>query len=65
MIQRLLLACAMRGRDGGRTGGYGRDVQLVDVGVEDAVHETYARALVGVLVGELNVDFPKTTGEGR
>jgi len=65
MIQRLLLACAIRGRDGGRTESCGEDVQLVDVGVEDAVHETYARALVGVLVGELNVDFPKTTGEGR
>ncbi len=65
MFQRLFLACAVRGRDGGRTESCGGDVQLVDVGVEDAVYETYARALVGILVGELDVDFPKTTGERR
>lgn len=65
MIQRLFLDCAVRGSDRGRPGDGGGNVQLVDVGVEDAVHEAYARALVGVLIGELDVDFPKATGEGR
>ena len=32
--------------------------QLVNVGVEDAVHEADARGLVGVRVGQLDVDFP-------
>ena len=39
-------------------------VQLIYVRVEDAVHETDAGAFVGVLVGELDVDFPETAGEG-
>ena len=49
----------------GGLGVVGENVQLVDVGVEYAVHETYAWALVGILVGELDVDFPEATGEGR
>lgn len=44
-------------RDGG-------DAQLVDVGVEYAVHEANAGALVGVLVGQLDMDLPQTAGEG-
>lgn len=39
-------------------------VQLIYVRVEDAVDETDAGAFVGVLVGEFNVDFPETAGEG-
>jgi hypothetical protein len=38
--------------------------ELVDVGVEDAVYEADARALVGVLVWELDVDFPEAAFEG-
>lgn len=39
--------------------------QFVDVGVEDAVYEANARALVRVLVGQLYVDLPKSTLERR
>ena len=39
-------------------------LQLVYVGVEDAVREADAGRLVGVLVGQLDVDFPDTTFEG-
>lgn len=42
-----------------------RHIQLVDIGVEDAVHEADARALVGVLIGQLNVDLPETALEWR
>lgn len=42
----------------------GRDGQLVDIGVEDAVHEADAGALVGVLVGQLDVDLPEAALEG-
>lgn len=45
-------------------GGGAVDLQLVDIGVEDAVHEADARALVGVCIGELDVDLPETAGEG-
>jgi hypothetical protein len=38
--------------------------QFVDVGVEDAVYEADAWALVGVLVWELDVDFPEAAFEG-
>lgn len=38
-------------------------LQFVNVGVEDSVHEADARRLVGVLVGELDVDFPYATLE--
>lgn len=38
--------------------------QLVDVGMEDAVDETNARRLVGIIVGELDVDFPVAAFEG-
>ena len=37
----------------------GKGLQLVDVGVEDSIHEANARALVGVLVGQFDVDFPE------
>ena len=40
-----------------------RRVQLIDVWVEDAVHEADARTLVWVLVGELNVHFPESAHE--
>jgi hypothetical protein len=39
-------------------------LQLVDVGVEDAVHKPNARALVRVLIRQLNVDLPETALEG-
>lgn len=38
-------------------------LQLVDVGVEDAVREAYARRLVRVGVGEFDVDLPQTAFE--
>lgn len=41
-----------------------RVLQLVDVGMEDAVHESNARALVGVLIRQLDVNFPETALEG-
>ena len=34
------------------------DLQLIDVRVEDTVHESDRGRLVGVLIGELDVDFP-------
>jgi hypothetical protein len=40
------------------------NVQLVDVGMENAVHEADARTLVRILIGQLDVDLPKTTSEG-
>ena len=45
---------------GGRMG----NVQLVNVRMEDAVDEADTGALVGILVGEFDVDFPQTTLEG-
>ena len=39
-------------------------LQFIDVRVEDAVYEANARALVRVLIGELDVDLPKSTLEG-
>lgn len=42
----------------------GKALQLVDVGVEDAVREAYTGRLVGVGVGELDVDFPEAAFEG-
>ena len=39
-------------------------LQLVDIRVEDSVHEADAGTFVWILVGKLNVDFPKTTREG-
>jgi hypothetical protein len=39
-------------------------LQLVNVGVEDAVHKPNAGALVRVLVRQLNVDLPETALEG-
>ena len=36
----------------------GEDVQLVNVGVEDAVYEADAGGLVRVLIGEFDVDLP-------
>jgi len=41
------------------------NLQFIDIRVEDAVHETDARRLVWVLVGQLNVDFPDAAFEGR
>jgi len=39
------------------------NVQFIDVGMEDTVYETDARALVGVLIGQLDADFPEATLE--
>jgi hypothetical protein len=39
-------------------------IQLVDVGVEYPVDEADARAFVGVLIGELDMDFPETALKG-
>ena len=39
-------------------------VQLVDVGVEDLVHEADGRRLERILVRELDVDLPHATSEG-
>lgn len=39
--------------------------QLVNVRVEDLVHESDAGGLEGVLLGELDVDLPHAAGEGR
>lgn len=35
-------------------------LQLIDIGVEDTVHETNAWALVGVLVRKFDMDLPET-----
>lgn len=39
-------------------------LQLVNVRVEDPIHEPDTRRLVRVLVGQLDVDFPDATFEG-
>lgn len=39
------------------------DSQLIDVRVEYAVDKANAWTLVGVLIGELNMDFPQTAFE--
>lgn len=39
------------------------DSQLIDIRMEDAVDKSYARALVGILIGQLHVDFPVATLE--
>lgn len=41
-----------------------RSVQLIYVGMEDAIHEADAGRLVRVLVWELDVDLPEAAGEG-
>ena len=46
---------------GGSSKGF---LQLVDIRVKYSVHEADARTFIWILVGKLNVDFPKTTGEG-
>lgn len=38
-------------------------LQFIDVWVEDSIDESNARALVWVLVGQLDVDFPVTSGK--
>lgn len=45
--------------------GSGSVVQFIDVGMEDAVNKSDAGTLVGVLVGELDVDLPEATFEWR
>jgi hypothetical protein len=40
-----------------------KNSQLVDVWVENAVHESNARTLIRVLIGQFDVDLPVTTGE--
>jgi hypothetical protein len=39
----------------------GHDVQFIDVGMKNPVHEADARTLVRVLIGQLDVDLPRTT----
>lgn len=39
-------------------------LQLIDVWVEDAIDESNAGTLVGILVRELDVDLPETAFEG-
>ena len=41
------------------------DAQLVDIGVEDLVHEADGRRLERILVRELDMDLPQSTGEWR
>lgn len=43
--------------------GLGLYAQLVDVWVEDAVHEAYGRRFVRILIWDLDVDFPVATLE--
>lgn len=45
-------------------GGSIHGLQLVDVGMEDAVREADAGRLVRVGIRELDVDLPQTTFEG-
>lgn len=35
-----------------------KTIQLINIGVEDAVDEADAGGFVGVLIGEFDVDFP-------
>lgn len=51
----------MRGKDTDAERGSG---QLINVWMEDLVHETDGGRFVGVLVGQLNVDLPLASGEG-
>lgn len=39
--------------------------QFIDIWVEDAVYEANARALIRVLVGQLDMNLPESTLEGR
>lgn len=41
------------------------DSQLIDIGVEDSVDKAYAGTLVGILIGQFDVDFPMATLERR
>ena len=45
--------------------GEGKDVQLIDVRMEDTIYEADAWRLVWVLIWKLDVDFPYATLEGR
>ena len=40
-----------------------RDVQFIDIGVEDAVHKADAGRLVRVLIGQFDMDLPVTARE--
>ena len=42
----------------------GDSIQLIDVRVEDTVHEAYGGGFVGVLIRNLDVDFPVAADEG-
>ena len=39
------------------------DAQLIDVGMEYLVHESYTRGLEGILVWKLNMDLPYAAGK--
>lgn len=41
-----------------------QNLQFINVGMENAVHEAYARALVGILIGQFDVDFPEAALKG-
>jgi hypothetical protein len=42
----------------------GEDVQLINVWVEDTIYEADRGRFIGILVWNLDVDFPVATGEG-
>lgn len=41
------------------------DSQFINVGMKDLVHESYARALIWVLLWELDVNLPNPSCERR
>lgn len=41
------------------------DLQLIDVGVEDAIDKSNTGALIRILIGELDVNFPMAASERR
>lgn len=47
----------------GRAVEGGDHIQLVDIGMEDAVDEANTWTLVRILIRKLDVDFPKTSSK--
>lgn len=41
------------------------DLQLINVGMEDAIDKSDAGALIRILIREFDVDFPVSTSERR
>lgn len=48
-----------------REGSLADHLQLVNVRMEDAVHEAYAGRLVGVVIWELDMDLPEAALKRR